>query len=197
MTASILAALLVLAPITTEAGKFTIRQDGRTIGTEEFSIRAKDKGYIAEGKTQLVGDPAPLTSKMELDQNLNVISYEYTHGPAKIRIKVKDPLESSEISLGDQAGDSSTEFRFPDRGIILDNNFFHHYLILLYKVTGADQRFGVFVPQDMQVGQARIRSTGKGTYTLELGDLTLDATVDASGRMTRLSLPSARVIVER
>ena len=67
MTASILAALLLLAPITAETARFTIRQDGKTIGTEDFTIRARDKGWVAEGKTQLAGDPSSLTSRMELD----------------------------------------------------------------------------------------------------------------------------------
>ena len=195
MTASILAALLLLAPITPETGKFTIRQDGRTIGTEEFTIRTIQSGYVAEGKTQLAGDPSPLTCKMEFDNNLKVVSYEYTHGSATIKIKVAQP--TSEMTLGDRGQESSTDFRFPDDGAILDNNFFHHYLLLLYRVKGANERFGVFVPQDMQVGEARVRSTGARTFTLELGDLKLEATVDGNGRLTRLSVPSAKVVVER
>jgi hypothetical protein len=195
MTASILAALLLLAPITPETAKFTIRQDGKTIGTEEFTIRSNDKGYIAEGKTQIAGDPTSVTSRMELDENLNVVSYEYKRGPATIKIKVQSPL--SEIAIGGQGGETSTEFRFPDKGTILDNNFFHHYVILLYKVKALDQSFGIFVPQDMQVGSAHVRSTGKSTYALELGDVKLEATVDAAGKLTRLSMPSAKVVVER
>ena len=129
MTASILAALLLLAPITPETARFTIRQDGRTIGTEEFTIRARDKGYVAEGRTQLAGDPSALTSRMELDENLNPTLYEYTHGLGKIRIKIGSPL--SEMTVGERGSDSSTEFRFPDGAAILDTNFFHHYLLLL------------------------------------------------------------------
>lgn len=195
MTASILAALLLLAPITPETAKFTIRQDGKTIGTEEFSIRSKDKGYLAEGKTQLAGDPSPLTSRMELDENLNVVSYEYKHGPATLKIKVQNPL--SEIAIGNAGDETATEFRFPENGTILDNNFFHHYVILLYKVKSLDQRFGIFVPQDMQIGSARVRSTGARSYSLELGDVKLEATVDGAGKLTRLSVPSAKVVVER
>ena len=144
MTASIITALLLLASITPETARFTIRQNGRTIGTEEFTIRTRDKGYVAEGKTQITGDPSSLSSRMELDENLNPISYEYTHGLATIRVKVESP--NSEITIGDRGTQSSTEFRFPEGGVIIDNNFFHHYLLLLYRAKGADQTFGIFVP---------------------------------------------------
>ena len=195
MTASILTVLLMLATITPETARFTIRQDGRTIGTEEFTIRSRDRGWVAEGKTQLSGDPSSITSRMELDENLNPTSYEYKRGPGTIRLKIQNPL--SEMTVSGQGAYSSTEFRFPEGGLIIDNNFFHHYLLLLYKVTGADQRFGIFVPQDMQIGQARVRSTGNRTYALEVGDVKLEATVDSAGRLMRLAVPAAKVVVER
>jgi hypothetical protein len=195
MTSSILTLLLLLAPITPETARFTIRQDGRTIGTEEFTIRSRDRGWVAEGKTQLVGDPTSITSRLELDENLNATAYEYKRGPGTIRLKIQSPL--SEMALGGQGANSSTEFRFPEGGVIIDNNFFHHYLLLLYKVTGADQKFGIFVPQDMQIGQARVRATGNRTYSLEVGDVKLDATVDSAGRLMRLAVPAAKVVVER
>jgi hypothetical protein len=195
MTASILTVLLLLAPITPETARFTIRQDGKTIGTEEFTIRARDKGWVAEGKTQLAGDPSPLTCRMELDENLNPLSYEYTRGPGTIRIKIGNP--TSEVTIGARGSESSTNFRFSEGASIVDNNFFHHYLLLLYKVKGADQTFPLFVPQDMQAGQARVRSTGTRTYALEVGDVKLEATVDNAGRLTRLAVPAAKVVVER
>jgi hypothetical protein len=195
MISSILTALLLLAPITPETARFTIRQDGRTIGTEEFTIRSVGKGYVVEGKTQLTGDPSSLSSRMELDENLNPTSYEYKRGPGTIRLKIDKPL--SEMTVSEGGAGSATDVKFPDDGIILDSNFFHHYLILLHRVKGADQRFGVFVPQEMQVGQARVRQTGNRTYALEVGDVKLEATVDSAGKLMRLAVPAAKVVVER
>jgi hypothetical protein len=195
MISSILTALLLVAPITPETARFTIRQDGRTIGTEEFTIRSVGKGYVVEGKTQLTGDPSSLSSRMELDENLNPTSYEYKRGPGTIRLKIDKPL--SEMTVSEGGAGSATDVKFPDDGIILDSNFFHHYLILLHRVKGADQRFGVFVPQEMQVGQARVRQTGNRTYALEVGDVKLEATVDSAGKLMRLAVPAAKVVVER
>jgi hypothetical protein len=195
MTATILTALLFLAPVVTESGRFTIRQNGRLVGSEEFSVRAQSKGFVVEGRTKLEGDPETLTSRMELDENLNPTSYEYTHGKGTIRIKVGS--ESSELSVVENGQPSTTNFRFPKGASIVDNNFFHHYLILLYRVKSAEQSFPIFVPQDMQVGLAKVRSTATRTYALEVGELNMQATVDEAGRMIRLEVPSAKVVVER
>jgi hypothetical protein len=195
MTTTILSVLLFLAPVVTESGKLTIRQNGRMVGTEEFSVRSQNKGYVVEGKTRLEGDPETLTSRMELDENLNPVSYEYTHGKGSMRIKV-DP-ESSELTVVESGRSSTTNFRFPKGASIIDNNFFHHYLILLYRVKGTEASFPIFVPQDMQVGSAKVTPKGARTYALEVGDVDLQATVDENGRMLRLEVPSAKVVVER
>jgi hypothetical protein len=195
MTA-IIATLLLLAPIVTESGRFTIKQDGRTIGTEEFSIRPREKGYTVEGRTRLNGTPDTLTSKMELDENLVPTSYEYSNGKGSIRVRV-DKVRTSELTVIENKEESSTNFRFPAGASIVDNNFFHHYLILLYRVKGADSLFPIFVPQDMQVGTARVKSGANRTYSLEVGTVKLDATVDENGRLMRLAVPASKVVVER
>lgn len=195
MTSSILTALLLLAPIVTESGRFTIKQDGRTIGTEEFTIQARDKGYVIDGKTRLAADSATLTSHMELDENLNVTAYEYSNGKGTIRVRIDK--DTSELKIIENKVESETNFRFPPGASIVDNNFFHHYLILLYRIKGADQTFPIFVPQDMQVGLARVHSTASRNYSLEVGAVKLEATVDDKGRLLRLSVPAAKVVVER
>jgi hypothetical protein len=195
MTSTILTTLLLLAPIVTESGRFTIKQEGRTIGTEEFSIQARDKGYVVDGKTRLEGDPATLSSHMELDENLNVTVYEYSNGKGAIRVRIDK--DTSELKIIENKEESETNFRFPPGASIVDNNFFHHYLILLYRIKGADQTVPIFVPQDMQVGLARVRSTANRAYSLEVGTVKLEATVDDKGRLLRLSVPAAKVVVER
>ena len=195
MTVAILTALLLMPPVVPESARFTIRQNGQVIGTEEFSIRARDKGFLAEGRTQLNGDPEVLHSRMELDENLIPTAYEYSHGNGIIRIKVES--QSSELTVIEGGQSSSTGFRYPRTASIVDNNFFHHYVILAYRIRTGNETFPIFVPQDMQVGQALVRATGSRTYELEVGDVRLEAIVDASGRLQRLSVPAANVVVER
>lgn len=196
MTTAVLIALLLWAPVVPESGKFTIRRNGQTIGTEEFTILARDKGFLVEGRTRLEGDPDTLTSRMELDENLIPITYEYSRGKGSIRIKVAS--QTSELTVVENGGEpSSTNFRYPRSASVVDNNFFHHYLVLLYRIRTGDESFPIFVPQDMQVGQARIRATASRNYALEVGDVKMEAVVDEKGRLLRLAVPSAGVVVER
>src|SRR2546425_451885 len=172
-----LTVLLLLAPVKVERGRFTITKDGKTIGTDDFSISKRGPGYFLEGKTT-IGDLV-ISSQMELDDKLAVISYQVSSRDGSIQVKVTKPISELESVVNGET--STTDFRFPDGGVILDNNFFHHYLILLYRVQAGRNMFPVFVPQDMRVGEAKVRRTGPRNYDLEVGDVMLQATTDADG----------------
>ena len=149
--------------------------------------------YAIDGKTT-IGD-LTTSSQMELNEKLTPISHEVASREGTIRVKVASPL--SELQTVVRGETSSADFRFPDGGIILDNNFFHHYLILLYRFQAGEKNFPVFVPQDMSIGTATVRSTGPRTYDLEVGDVKMQATTDADGSLIKLTVPSANVVVER
>ena len=182
---------LLLAPIKPETGHFTIYQDGKRIGTEDFSVTSRQQGYSVEGRTS-IGE-VNISSRMELDSKLIPTAYEYSSRQGTIRVKIANPL--SELSIG--GGGNSTDFRFPEGGVILDNNFFHHFRILLYRAQAVQGMFAVFVPQDMKVGTVTVRATGARTYDLDTGDVKLQATTDSDGRLIRLVVPDAKVVVER
>jgi hypothetical protein len=183
--------VLLLTPIKAETGQFNIVQDGKKVGTEQYSITKIATGYRVEGKTTIDN----ISSKMELDENLIPTFYEYTKGDGSIRVRVSNPLSEFESGSGNEK--ESIDFRFPEKGIILDNNFFHHFLILMYRQQTGQNMFSVFVPQDMRVGSATVRSTGARNFDLDIGDIKMQATVDADGRLMRLAVPDAKVVIER
>ena len=49
----------------------------------------------------------------------------------------------------------------------------------------------------MTVGPLSVRPIGDSTYELTTDNLRLEATTDADGRMVRLTVPDANVVVER
>src|SRR6185503_20965808 len=126
--------VLLLAPIKVETGQFNIVQDGKKLGTEQYSITKIPTGYRIEGRTTLDN----ISSKMELDENLVPTFYEYTKGQGTIPVKVNSPVSELE-STAPGAQPETIDFRFPERGIILDNNFFHHFLILLYRFQSGER----------------------------------------------------------
>jgi len=189
----LLSFLLLVAPIKIEHGRFNIIKDGRKIGTNEFTIVMRGSNYLIDGRAT-IGD-VTLASKMELDSKLETVAYEVSNPQGRIRIKVASPVSELQTVVGGE--NSSTDFRFPEGGVILDNNFFHHYLVLLYRAQMGQTKFAVFVPQDMSVGSAEIRSTGPNTYEMEVGDVKMQATTAADGSLIKLTVPGANVVVER
>ncbi len=189
----LLSLVLLLAPVKIEHGRFNVIKDGKRIGTEEFSVTKQGVGYVIDAKTT-IGD-LTISSKMEMDDKLAPTSYEASSREGTMRVRVASPISELQTVVGGET--SSADFRFPDGGVILDNNFFHHYLILLYRAQAGRTTFPVFVPQDRSIGAATVRSTGPRTYELEFGDVKMQATTDADGALIRLTVPSANVVVER
>src|SRR6266571_564827 len=185
--------LLLFAPVKVEQGRFTILKDGKRMGTEEFSVARRGSGYVVEGKTTIGNDV--ISSQMELNEKLSVTSYRASSREGSIQLKVTAPV--SELQSIVQGETSTADFRFPEGGVILDNNFFHHYLILLYRAQAGQNSFSVFVPQDMREGTATVRITSPRTYDLAVGDVRLQATIAADGSLSRLVVPAANVVVER
>jgi hypothetical protein len=189
----LLSILLLLTPIKVEQGRFNIIKDGKRIGTDEFTITLNGSNYVMNGRVAI--GSLVISSKMELNDKLMPLSYEVSNSEGAIRVNVTPPISELQTVAGGKT--STADFRFPDNGVILDNNFFHHYLILLYRVQQGQTDFGVFVPQDMRVGSALVRSTGPRTYDLQVGDVRLQATTDVDGSLIKLAVPDAKVVVER
>ena len=189
----LLSLVLLLAPVKIEHGRFNVIKDGKRIGTEEFSVTKQGVGYVIDAKTT-IGD-LTISSKMETDDKLAPTSYEASSREGTMRVRVASPISELQTVVGGET--SSADFRFPDGGVILDNNFFHHYLILLYRARAGPTTFPVFVPQDRSIGAATVRSTGPRTYELEFGDVKMQATTDADGALIKLTVPTANVVVER
>jgi hypothetical protein len=168
-------------------------KDGRKIGTDEFVVTMKGANYLIEGRAVL--GEVTISSKMELDAKLVPVSYEVSSRDGKLRINVASPVSEIQAIVGGET--SSADFRFPEGGVILDYNLFHHYLILLYRAHMGQTSFSVFVPQDRSLGAATVRSTGPREYELQVGDVRMQATTDMDGGLIRLMVPAANVVVER
>jgi len=185
--------LLAPAPVKTEHGRFNIIKEGRNVGTDEFTVSRHDSNYVFEGKTTIGG--MTMTSRMEVTEKLQPVSYEASTPEGTMRVTVASPI--SELQTVVNGETSSADFRFPEGAVILDNNLFDHYLILMYRVHAGETKFPVFVPQDRSVGSATVRITGPRTYDLEIGEVRMQATVDNDGTLTKLVVPAAKVVVER
>jgi hypothetical protein len=193
----VLAALLVLAPAQqmSDSGTFRVVVDGTRVGSEQFTIARNGTGYLATGRTEIErgGQKMTAESRMTLDDQFRPLLYEYESDAQTIRLVIDDPV--SEITMS--GSETTLDIRFPAGGAIVDDNFFHHYLLLLRRLGADGGAMAVFVPQQMTLGSLRVEPTGDRQYRIETENLVLDATVDGSGRLIRLAVPEAGVVVER
>jgi len=191
--------VLLFVPLRMETGHFTIYQDGKKMGTEDFSITPRQGGYVVEGHTVLStpDQKANLKSHMELDEALKVTDYQFTSDAGSLHLKIGSPLSTFEYTA--QGDKQSDDIRFPEDGMILDSNFFHHYAILLYRVAAKPGNSAVpaFVPQALLLGSVSLRSVGNNTYDIDSGNLKVTATTDKDGKLIKLTVPDAKVVVER
>ena len=190
----LLSLLLLVGPaVKTEQGRFTITKDGKNIGTDEFKVSRHESNYVLEGKTT-IGDMT-MTSRLEVTEKLVPVSYESKTSGGTTRVNIASPVSELQTVVNGQT--ASANFRFPEDGVILDNNIFDHYLILMYRVQNGQTTFPVFVPQDRRLGGATVRNSGPRTYDLQVGDVKMQATVDTDGALRKLFVPAANVVVER
>ncbi len=189
--------LLAVGPAQVENSRFTVSVDGERVGTEEFSLVRNGDGFLATGHTRLEinGQRVDVRSRMELDGGFNPIAYEYRSGDQVLSVEIAGQVAEIEFMVDGQR--TPYEVRFPLGGMIVDDNFFHHYMLVLYRLGVRGGTVPVIVPQQMTLGALEVARVGEGTYEMRSENLQLRATTDEEGRLLRLALPDSNVVVER
>ena len=195
MRVLLLTALLFLPQA--ESGQFEVSLNGQRIGTEQFSILRSGDGFLATGRMrfQVDGQSVEAESRMELDAALHPVSYEYRSGSRRISVDVGP--ETAEVEITVDGETTSVDVRFPSDGMIVDDNLFHHYLLLLHRLGAAGGEISVLVPQQLTMGTLRVEPAGDRTYEVVSENLRLRASTDEEGRLVRLVAPDSSVVVER
>ena len=192
----VLAMFLALVPAqqVSESGTFRVTLNGSRLGSESFAIVPSANGYTATGRTeiQMNGQRVVAESRMTLDAQFRPLSYEYESEGRTIRLTVGNPV--SEVAI---SGQENLDIRFPPGGAVVDDNFFHHYVLLLHRLGREGGTIPVLVPQQLTLGNMTVERSGDRQYRIETENLVMEATVDTAGRLVRLRVPDAGVVVER
>lgn len=193
---TVLATLLALLPAQelSDSGTFRVTVDGRRLGSETFTVNRSGDGYLATGRTEfdVNGQRIVAESRMTLDGQFRPLSYEYESEGKAIRLVIDNPVSELVIS-----GQETLDIRFPPGGALVDDNFFHHYVLLLHRLGREGGTIPVFVPQQLTLGNMSVRRSGDREYRIETENLVMEATVDGAGRLVRLTVPDSGVVVER
>lgn len=197
-----------------DQGTFVISYAGREIGTEKFSIRTSSTQVEAEGQislhytdggkkvdvetaAKLVLSPAlePLAYTWdEKSPDTNHLEVDFRTSPAKSTLKKSD----GKLDVRD--------FKFGPNLVVLDNNVVHHYELLAWRylqTAGGIQPFNGYIPQEALPGGLAVTEVAGGDAKSEKKNLShlivstdtsrVDLWVDSSGRVERVSFPSAQL----
>lgn len=213
-----LAGPLGSAPPEPLSDRLRILVNGQPIGQERYRITRTATEIEARGEVELEveGQKIRQTSRLLLGADLSPRSYEWrmeTPRTAWVKVEFAGAVATLRYPLPEGKEDQQVfEFATP-RVALLDNNIFHHYLLLAefydYKAGGV-QTVKVFVPQAVQPGEARLELRGVETLEVEgrpqpvrqLVITTEDNEVllwlTESGRFVRLRAPqtNAEVVAE-
>jgi hypothetical protein len=182
------------------------------VGSEDFQIAPSGKEWVARGSVEInmPGEgSAQVSGKLRLSADGVPLHYEWsTRGQKKASSTIEFQEGSAKIQLHTEDAPAFTqEFQFDSpRVVILDNNLYHHYIILarLYDWnTSGPQSFPVLIPQDLTPGRITAESLGaqeREGAKFELlkvrsADLEIDLYLDEARRLVRLAVPASKAEV--
>ncbi len=152
-------------------GVFVISLAGNRIGTETFEIRSTGSHIEAEAKIEMRVQQEGKTfefrtqSKLVLNSAFQPVSYNWNQKGA----------QSSQLEIDFQASPVKTryktvtgeeddrDFELPREVVVLDDNVFHHYQLILQKYLrggSGKQTFPAFIPQEALPGTLDVQDAG-------------------------------------
>ena len=225
-----------------EHGQFNILFYGEKIGCEKFSIRKQTSTYKSSSFTELtinkenprtlggsdqeIKQPtAPsnsstsvtyfINTELQFNEHFEPASYEVTRevGSNQKRARVTFLPDRSYVTyFSNDAQLDKRRIELKKDVMILDDNVFHHYLILAKRYNfseGGIQKFLGFVPQQFIAGGISISDQGiedieinNENHDLQhllvnVGDLEVNLWIDLNQRLKKLSIPKAEIEVIR
>lgn len=204
-----------------EKGLFKIVVDGEPKGTEEFEISPAGDQFVAQGTIHLTvvrGDKPVqylIESNLVLKSNFEPVRYtlvqKYEGNTATAKLDFQKGKASATFNTG--SGSEQREYQLAPDVTLLDDNIFHHYVLLVRHYDfekGGLQEFSAFIPQESIGGILRMTYPGEEKIDLhgksvavqhliaDTGDLKMDLYVEVEGhRLVKLEVPSSHVVVTR
>ena len=197
-----------------DKGKFSVLLDGKPIGQEEFEILPAGAGWLARGTTTMKtekGSDTKVTGNLTLQPDGAPVSYDWSAQTDKTNgahIRFLNGVAKMTLEMqGARPFEQDLSFGTP-LVAVLDNNLYHQYAVLArvydWSKRGA-QQLPVLIPQELTPGTITVESTGatsSGGKSYEglrvaTSDLEILLLLDASHKLMRLEVPSAKVAVVR
>jgi hypothetical protein len=163
---------------TVDSGSFGIFVKGARVATETFSIQQQTSSSVIKSQLkQTVGaDPISQKSDLEMTASGELIRYEWSQSSGgSLSVFPNNEFLLEKISTASSSKPAEKPFLMPSSSAILDNNFFVHREVLIWRYLAAACKpeggamkcqqdpgdFGVLVPQDSTSMHVRMELVGK------------------------------------
>ena len=163
---------------TVDSGSFGIFMKGVRVATETFSIQQETSSSVIKSQLkQTVGaDPISQKSDLEMTAAGELIRYEWSQSSGgSLSVFPNNEFLLEKISTASSSKPAEKPFLMPSSSAILDNNFFVHREVLIWRYLAAACKpeggamkcqqdpgdFGVLVPQESTSMHVRMELVGK------------------------------------
>ena len=163
---------------TVDSGAFGIFVKGARVATETFTIEQAAGSSVvkSELKETTGANPASQKSHLEITPGGNLVRYEWSQSAGgSLTVFPNNEFLLEKISTTSSSKPAEQPFLMPNTSAILDNNFFIHREVLVWRYLAAACKpeggsfkcqkdpgdFGVLVPQDRNSEHVRLELVGK------------------------------------
>ena len=161
-----------------DSGSFGVFVKGRRVVTETFKIEQQNGASIIQSQLkQTAGaDTSSQKSDLEITPGGELLRYEWSQNSGgSLSVLPNNDFLIEKISTAPNGKPAERPFLMPSTSMILDNNFFVHREVLVWRYLAADCKyeggnwkcgqgpaeFGVLVPQDSNSVRVRLELIGK------------------------------------
>ena len=203
-----------------DQGSFKILFNGEQIGEERFQIVADATAFKAFAEIHLTvereREKTTFTIKpvLQFKKTFEPISYQVLQesGPNKMKAQVNFKPGRSEALYETDREKDPREIELRPDVLVLDDNVFHHYILLTKRydfLKGGVQEFPAFIPQQFLAGIISVEDKGMEKVTLkgdsvslqhllvDSGELQFSLWLNEHHELLKISVPKSNVDVVR
>jgi hypothetical protein len=161
-----------------DSGSFGIFLKGARVATETFSIQQEANSSVIKSQLKQTAGSDPVSQKSDLEMTASgeLIRYEWSQSSGgSLTVFPNNEFLLEKITTASSSKPAEQPFLMPSSSAILDNNFFVHREVLVWRYLAAACKpeggalkcqqdpgdFGVLVPQDRTSMHVRMELVGK------------------------------------
>jgi hypothetical protein len=164
-------------PQKVDSGSFGVFIRGQRVVTETFSVEQENGISLVKSHLQETGSSGAGGQKSELQTTTSaeLVKYEWSDGNGSLVVTPNNDFLLEKITSSPTAKTAEQPFLMPSTSAILDNNFFIHREVLVWRYLQSNCRsesgelrcqkdpgeFGVLVPQDRTSLRVRLELVGR------------------------------------